>query len=299
MLKVGVIGIGNIAQKAYLPVMATMHDQVEWHLFTRNQDKLAEVGKQQQFSHLHPSVDSLIDAGIDAAFVHAPTAVHFDTIKQLLEADIHVYVDKPISDQIAETEALVALAKEKNLILTCGFNRRFAPHVQALKAIPDKKMILIQKDRVQNFEDVRFAIYDLFIHILDAGLFLLDDPIESTHSTIIEKEGQLKRIVLTIQTKETTCLVAMNYEAGANQEVMEVQSLAGIQRVVDLNERHIKTPAGEQVIRFGDWENTLVKRGFDGVIREFITSLSTKLNPVSLDSALDSHRLCENLINNA
>ncbi|WP_198031330.1 Gfo/Idh/MocA family protein [Jeotgalibaca sp. PTS2502] len=134
----------------------------------------------------------MIDAGIDAAFVHAPTAVHFDTIKQLLEASIHVYVDKPISDQIAETEALVALAKEKNLILTCGFNRRFAPHVQALKAIPDKKMILIQKDRVQNFEDVRFAIYDLFIHILDAGLFLLDDPIESTHSTIIEKRGAVK-----------------------------------------------------------------------------------------------------------
>ncbi|WP_198031329.1 hypothetical protein [Jeotgalibaca sp. PTS2502] len=52
-----------------------------------------------------------------------------------------------------------------------------------------------------------------------------------------------------------------------------MQSLAGIQRVVDLNERHIKTPAGEQVIRFGDWENTLVKRGFDSVIREFITSL--------------------------
>lgn len=29
MLKIGVIGLGNIAQKAYLPVMAAMQDQYE------------------------------------------------------------------------------------------------------------------------------------------------------------------------------------------------------------------------------------------------------------------------------
>ena len=297
MLKIGIIGIGNIAQKAYLPVIAGLRENTEWHLFTRNQEKLTSIGKQYGFSHLHDSMESLMEAGIEAAFVHAPTSVHYDTIKQLIEAGIHVYVDKPISDQIYETEELVALAKEKDVLLTCGFNRRFAPHVQKLKEIPNKTMILIQKDRVHNVEEVRFAIYDLFIHIADAALYLLDDPIETVHSAIVEEGDILKRVTLTIQTKQTTCFVSMNYEAGANQEVMEVQSLDGIQRVVDLNDLYKKNKKGEQHIRFNDWENTLVKRGFDGVIRGFIEAISTKVNPVSLNSSLEVHHICENMIN--
>ncbi len=42
MLKIGIVGIGNICQKAYLPYMRQLKE-VEWHLFTRNQTVLKEV----------------------------------------------------------------------------------------------------------------------------------------------------------------------------------------------------------------------------------------------------------------
>lgn len=296
MLKIAVIGIGNIAQKAYLPVMSQMRKDVEWHLVTRNEEVRNEVGSSYGFMNLHQNIKELETLGIQAAFVHNATHVHYETIKYLLEQGIHVYVDKPISENLKETEELLALAEKEQLLLTVGFNRRFAPMIEKLKEIPDKKMIFIQKDRVNNDEEVRFAIYDLFIHILDTALFLLDDPIVSSQSHIVQEKGKLKRIWLNLETKNTSAIISMNYEAGAKQEKIEVQSLAGIQRVTDLTELENLNSKQTVIERFGDWEGTLDKRGFSPLIERFISGVTSGKNPVSLASSLATHELCEKIV---
>lgn len=53
MEKIGVIGLGNIAQKAYLPVMATLQDQYEWHLTTRNKSKGKMLENKYGFKYFH------------------------------------------------------------------------------------------------------------------------------------------------------------------------------------------------------------------------------------------------------
>lgn len=295
MVKIAVIGIGNIAQKAYLPVMSQMRKEVEWHLVTRNEEVRNEMGSSYGFMNLHSNIKELENLDIQAAFVHNATQVHHETIKYLLEQGIHVYVDKPISENLEETKELLALAEEKQLLLTVGFNRRFAPMIEKLKEIPDKKMIFIQKDRVNNDEEVRFAIYDLFIHILDTALFLLDDPIISSQSHIVQEQGKLKRIWLNLETKNTSAIISMNYEAGAKQEKIEVQSLAGIQRVTDLTELENLNSKQTVMERFGDWEGTLDKRGFSPLIERFISGVTSGKNPVSLASSLATHELCEKI----
>ena len=52
-MKVGVIGIGNIAQKAHLPIMAEMRDTVEWHICSRNKETLEQVGKKYDFKDVN------------------------------------------------------------------------------------------------------------------------------------------------------------------------------------------------------------------------------------------------------
>ncbi len=295
-MKVGVIGIGNIAQKAYLPVMAEMRDAVEWHLCSRNRERLEIVGKKYGFEQLYTDVDEWMGSGIEAAFVHVATAAHGKVIRNLLERGISVYVDKPISDDLNEVRQLIDLADAKDLMLTTGFNRRFAPMISRLKGIPDKNMIFIRKDRINLVEPVRHAVYDLFLHIADVALYLLDEEVLSVQSKIIEKDGNLKRIWLQLETNTTSCFVSMNYEAGANQEVMEVQSPEGIVRVVDLTDLTTSNQAGTQLAGFGDWEGTLRKRGFEPLIRDFIEGVAKKGNPVSTDSAYLSHSLCERIL---
>ena len=295
-MKVGVIGIGNIAQKAYLPIMAEMRDTVEWHLCSRNKETLELVGMKYGFDRLYTDMDEWMDSGIEAAFVHVATAAHATVIRSLLERGIAVYVDKPISDDLAEVKQLIELADSKGLLLTAGFNRRFAPMIRRLKEIPDKNMIFIRKDRINLVEPVRQAVYDLFLHIADAALYLLDEEVLSVQSKIIEKDGNLKRIWVELETKTASCFVSMNYEAGANQEVMEIQSPEGIVRVVDLTDMTTSDQGGTQHTGFGDWEGTLRKRGFEPLIRGFIEGIMKKENPVTTDSAYLSHSLCEKIL---
>lgn len=295
-MKVGVIGIGNIAQKAYLPIMAEMRDTVEWHLCSRNKEILELVGKKYGFDRLYTDMDEWMDSGIEAAFVHVATAAHATVIRSLLERGISVYVDKPISDDLAEVKKLIELADSKNLLLAAGFNRRFAPMIRRLKEIPDKNMLFIRKDRINLVEPVRHAVYDLFLHIADAALYLLDEEVISVQSKIIKKDGNLKRIWVELETKTASCFVSMNYEAGANQEVMEIQSPEGIVRVVDLTDMSTSDQGGNQLVDFGDWEGTLRKRGFEPLIRGFIEGIMKKENPVTTDSAYLSHSLCEKIL---
>nr|WP_321292275.1 Gfo/Idh/MocA family oxidoreductase [uncultured Trichococcus sp.] len=295
-MKVGVIGIGNIAQKAYLPIMAEMRDTVEWHLCSRNKEILELVGKKYGFDRLYTYMDEWMDSGIEAAFVHVATAAHATVIRSLLERGISVYVDKPISDDLAEVKKLIELADSKGLLLTAGFNRRFAPMIRRLKEIPDKNMLFIRKDRINLVEPVRQAVYDLFLHIADAALYLLDEEVLSVQSKIIEKDGNLKRIWVELETETASCFVSMNYEAGANQEVMEIQSPEGIVRVVDLTDMTTSDQGGNQLVGFGDWEGTLRKRGFEPLIRGFIEGIMKKENPVTIESAYLSHSLCEKIL---
>lgn len=86
LVKIGCIGLGDIAQKAYLPVLTAVPG-VELHLQTRTPATLHAVGDTHRVpaDGRHTTLDSLLAAGLDAAFVHAPTAVHPQIVERLLE----------------------------------------------------------------------------------------------------------------------------------------------------------------------------------------------------------------------
>ncbi|WP_230678593.1 Gfo/Idh/MocA family oxidoreductase [Lacticaseibacillus zhaodongensis] len=82
MLKIGVMGLGNIAQKAYLPVMAGMQDEYDWYLCTRNAEKGHALAAKYGFTNVFQTVDQLVAAGMDAVFVHTPTTTHPQILRQ-------------------------------------------------------------------------------------------------------------------------------------------------------------------------------------------------------------------------
>lgn len=297
-MKIGVIGLGNIAQKAYLPIMMTKHPDIDWHLCTRNEEKLKRIGQQYRINNLHTSVESLVSAGVDAAFVHAPTTMHGEVIRKLLNNKIDVYVDKPVSENIDETKALYELAEKQKCLLMAGFNRRYAPMVKKLKSIEDKNLLIIQKNRASNNKkETTFMIYDIFIHPLDTALYLLDEEVEQFSSRVIEKDGKLQQVWAMIETKSSSCLVSVNVLAGANNETMEVQSPSGIAKVDDLSEYHQIKPNSKQVETFPDWEHTLTKRGFVPIIQEFIEAVENKKeSPISYKSSIQSHEYCQKIL---
>ncbi|MBC1341400.1 Gfo/Idh/MocA family protein [Listeria welshimeri] len=296
MLKVAVVGLGGIAQKAYLPVFAEM-ENIEVHLYTRNAQKLKHLSEKYRFDHYHQSINSMIESGINAAFVHSSTASHPEVIRTFLSHNIPVYVDKPIADNLEEVEELTRLAAEKNTILMTGFNRRYAPKYQELKALSDTNMIVMQKNRVAQAGEARTFIYDDFIHVIDTIRFLLDAKIDQVNVFPVWQKELLSSITVQISAGDKVATAIMNRDSGVNEERLAVMTPEAKYEVENVTETHIYEGTTERFERFGDWETTLYKRGFVPIIQAFLTAVRNgEKAPISEEDALQTHQLAEQIL---
>jgi len=293
MLKIGIIGLGDIAAKAYLPVYGERND-VEFHLFTRNKQRLSEISAQYRFHHVHDSLDSLIESGIKGAFVHSSTESHFDIVQELLSNHIHVYVDKPISYDYQSAKQLVELAEEEQLILMVGFNRRYAPSYQKLKELQKPNMIIMQKNRKALPNDIRTFVYDDYIHVLDTIKYLFPVPIEDIVVSGRKEGNKLYHAVVQFIAKECTAIGIMNRDSGTAEEKLEVMCPDEKRTATNVADITIYQDRNEVKLVGNDWEPTLHKRGFYQLVDEFIQCLKNTSTPkISAKDALETHEICE------
>ncbi|MBC1598588.1 Gfo/Idh/MocA family oxidoreductase [Listeria seeligeri] len=296
MLKIAVVGLGGIAQKAYLPVFAEL-ENVEVHLYTRNAQKLKHLSEKYRFDHYHQSIDSMIASGVNAAFVHSATKSHPEVIRAFLAHQIPVYVDKPIADNLVEVEELTNLAKAQNTMLMTGFNRRFAPKYQELKALTDINMIVMQKNRAEQPGEPRTFIYDDFIHVIDTVRYLLDAKIDQLNVFPVWQNELLASITVQIAAGDKVATAIMNRDSGVNEERLAVMTPNAKYEVENVTETHIYQGTTERFERFGDWETTLYKRGFEPIIQSFLNAVHSGVKPpISEEDALETHRLAEEIL---
>ncbi|GBF10185.1 putative oxidoreductase YceM [Tepidibacillus sp. HK-1] len=296
MLKIGVIGLGKIAEKAYLPVITAMKG-IELIFVTRNNEKLNFLADKYRVNQWLNDVDELLEQNVDAAFVHTATEAHASIIEKLLKNKIHVYVDKPISYSIEETRKIVQLAKDQNVKLMVGFNRRYAPMYKDLPESKDSKIIIMQKNRMNKMKEVREVIYDDFIHIVDTLRYLSREDIDHFDVDSVVQNGKLHQLVVKFKGKNFTSIGIMNRDHGINEEILEYivpKKKWVVKNLVDT----IQLENGEEKwLRSGDWDSTLYRRGFVGVIEDFIKIVSKDLSTINLmNDALETHEWCEKII---
>jgi virulence factor len=293
-VKVGCIGLGDIARKAYLPVLGGLPG-VELHLQTRTPATLARVadGLHLPEAQRHRDLDALLAEGLDAAFVHAPTAVHPEIVTRLLEAGVPTYVDKPLAYELADSERLVALAEEREVSLAVGFNRRYAPGYAQCADHP-RELILMQKNRIGLPEEPRSMILDDFIHVVDTLRFLAPGPIDDVTVRARVEDGLLHHVVLQLSGAGFTALGVMNRLSGSAEEILEVSGQDTKRQVVNLAEV-IDHKGQPTVRRRGDWVPVARQRGIEQVVTAFLDAVRAG-KVVSARDALATHELCERVV---
>lgn len=172
-LRIGVVGLGGIAQKAWLPVLAAASDWTLQGAWSPTRAKALPICDSWRI----PYADSLssLAASCDAVFVHSSTASHFDVVSTLLNAGVHVCVDKPLAENLRDAERLVELAARKKLTLMVGFNRRFAPLYGELKTqLATAASLRMDKHRSNSVgpHDLYFTLLDDYLHVVDTALWL-------------------------------------------------------------------------------------------------------------------------------
>lgn len=296
-MKIGVIGLGGIAQKAYMPTYASNRHLGEFIFATRNEETKEMLKAKYGFSTMVSTVDELIEMDIDACFIHIATSVHYETAKACLEKGIHVYMDKPISESLAEVKELLQLAADNNCVFMSGFNRRFAPMIDELKNLPNKRVIQVQKNVPALQWTVDFSIYDLFLHVVDTAVYLLEEDIQVASSRITAKDGFLETAFLHLTTPSASAIVSMDLNSGASTEIYQATSPEKTLVLNNLTDLDIYTAAGSQKKGFGNWETTLYKRGFEQMVQAFIKACESG-DPSELrqKNVLLTHEICTQMI---
>ena len=182
MLKVGVLGAGHLG-KIHLKLLqqSTKYELVGFYDENlENGKKIAEEFGYKQFN----TIATLIHA-VDVIDIVTPTLSHYKCAKVAIKSGKHVFIEKPISNTVAEAEEIIALAKEYNVKGQVGHVERFNPAFIATKDMIQNPMF-IETHRLAEFNprgtDVP-VVLDLMIHDIDAILSVVHSKVKRINAS--------------------------------------------------------------------------------------------------------------------
>lgn len=281
-LRIGIVGLGNIAQKVYLPYLST---EKEWSLvgaYSTTARKRNEICKWYRIAAF-TSLSDLIQE-TDAIFVHSSTASHFEIVSEALRKGKDVYVDKPLALNLEEAEKLVDLSRKTGRKLMVGFNRRFTPmYIRAKQEIGSLAWIRIEKHRINGISSMNFkdTILDDYIHLVDTARWL-GEPVSPVHGWIeVNQEQQLIYAHHNYNSQKNVHIsISMHRKAGTNFEQLELVGEGSIVRVKNMDIMETEREGKLITSSASAWETIIKRRGFEDAILHFINSVVGDTQPI-------------------
>lgn len=296
-MRVGIVGLGSIARKAYLPVMASWPG-VTPVLVSRTPSRLASVGDAYRVPDRFTSLDAAIGSGLDAAFVHTTSESHPEVVEALLRAGVAVLVDKPLATEYSVARDLVALAADVGASLMVGFNRRYAPAYRAFAGWADRDVVSLQKHRSHAPGPVRQMVFDDFIHVIDTLRFLVPSPLDDLVTTAhVDDLGRCSRLSVQFTGEGRLATGVMSWTAGDAHEVLDVIGDGRRRQVIDLADV-VDLADGERLSRRDGWVPPAVHRGFVAMCEEFLGAVRAG-RLLDASDALVTHEVCELVVTHA
>jgi len=218
-IKIGVLCPSEIAFRRFMPAVKKLKDfeyigiaaatEKEFSGADSDEIKPSELEKATMYIETHggklfKSYESLITSNdIDAIYIPLPPALHFKWAKKALENKKHVLLEKPFTTNLFDTEALIELAKSKNLAVHENYMFAFHSQIDWIKQKLEENVIgeirLIRIDFGFPFRGANDFRYDKKLGggaLLDcggytvklAGMFL-GDSARITTSQLNSKDG--------------------------------------------------------------------------------------------------------------
>lgn len=190
--KIGVIGLGGVAQLVHLPNLIKLPNVEVTAVAEINRNRLNTISDKFNIKQRYTNHKELLDkSDVDAVIIATPTNTHKDISIDCLKAGKDVLVEKPLARTYQEAKDLVDVAKKSKKILMVGMNLRYRPDTMLLRSLINaneigepfyikcgwiRKQSSSQKWFTKREESGGGVIIDLGIHLLDLALWLLDYP---------------------------------------------------------------------------------------------------------------------------
>lgn len=132
-LRAAIVGLGRWGRNLALANAANPDSALRFtHAATGTPEKAQEFCDEQGL-HLLPDLGAVLASDrVDAVVLATPHSQHGAQICRAAQAGKHVFVEKPLTLDLAEAEAAIAATQAAGVRLCVGFNRRFLPAYQQL-----------------------------------------------------------------------------------------------------------------------------------------------------------------------
>jgi predicted dehydrogenase len=179
-MKAAVIGVGHLG-KHHARILASLPGISLAGVVDINTDRAAEIAREYRTTAF---ADARQIDGLDLVVIASPTESHFALAQPLVEAGVHALVEKPVTQTLAEADALIAAAKAKGVVLAVGHSERFNPAVAAARPyVSDPRFIEVHRLGTQLGRSLDIdVVLDLMIHDLDLILSLVPSEVESVEA---------------------------------------------------------------------------------------------------------------------
>lgn len=198
-MNIGIIGAGWIAAK----MGETLSGQTEikkYAIASRDASKAEAFAAEWGFTKAYGSYEELVnDPNVDLVYVATPHSHHFAHTSLALNAGKPVLCEKAFTANAREAEALIKLAREKNLLLAEAIWTRYMPLSKKIKEVMDSGIIgeprmltatlsysMGWKDRIMKAELCGGALLDLGVYCINFARMYFGTEIETITSSCVQ-----------------------------------------------------------------------------------------------------------------
>ena len=179
-MRVAVIGVGHLGRH-HARILASLPGVSLAGVVDINHERAAAIAGEFGTS---PYADAMEIPGLELAVIATPTESHAALATPLASAGVHVLVEKPITQTVAEADALITAAKRTGVVLAVGHSERFNPAVAAARPyVNDPRFIEVHRLGTQVGRSLDIdVVLDLMIHDLDLILSMVPAEVESVEA---------------------------------------------------------------------------------------------------------------------
>ncbi|MEL0042251.1 MAG: Gfo/Idh/MocA family oxidoreductase, partial [Candidatus Puniceispirillum sp.] len=151
-IRIGVAGANGAFGTKHLEALQAIPSADVQAVMATSLDKANASGDAFAVEHRFDDYDAMLNSGkIDAVILATPTQLHAEQAIKAMDAGLHVLVEIPMADNLADSERLVAKQQEAGLVGMAGHVRRFNPSHQWMHRRFQAGDLAIQQMDIQTY----------------------------------------------------------------------------------------------------------------------------------------------------
>ena len=180
---------------------------------------------------------------IDAVIISTTTDTHYEIAKKLINKNVPLLIEKPLSTSDFEVERILNDAKQKNVIIRCGLIETYNPIFDYLKKLELNNVTSINVFRHSPKVDINRkldnVLFDLTLHDLAVLGFLFDKPKLTIYGSNFGKnENSIESVNILCSFNNTNVMISTSRESQLKTRTWEILTKNNLYKV-DLMQKNI------------------------------------------------------------